>query len=305
MVSVQRIKAAVGPHQPNKPDDVSLVQMYLGVHERWLDGQPSPSVNGQWNDETKAAIIAFQKNAAALKKPDGIVGPHGYTMTALTKPVILPPSHQVFSTTGWHHPNDQLTDADFQNAAMQLGCEVAAIRSVAQVEVGRQGAWDAQGRPTILFERHKFAHHTHGSYNHTHPDISNPTPGGYGLDRAQYERLRRAAMLNEQAALKSASWGMFQIMGENHVAAGYSNITAFVNAMLQSRSAHLSAFVSFVKSNRNLKVAIQKKDWTAFARGYNGPKYAENQYDTKLLIAYQSFSAGASPSGQQTAGARR
>jgi hypothetical protein len=35
--------------------------------------------------------------------------------------------------------------------------------------------------------------------------------------------------------------------------------------------------------------ALQKKDWKAFARLYNGPGYAQNGYDEKLSTAYSSF----------------
>jgi hypothetical protein len=35
--------------------------------------------------------------------------------------------------------------------------------------------------------------------------------------------------------------------------------------------------------------ALQKKDWKAFARLYNGPAYAQNRYDEKLCNAYSSF----------------
>ena len=34
---------------------------------------------------------------------------------------------------------------------------------------------------------------------------------------------------------------------------------------------------------------LQKKDWRAFARLYNGPAYAQNRYDEKLSEAYSSF----------------
>ncbi|WP_081373109.1 N-acetylmuramidase domain-containing protein [Xylanibacter ruminicola] len=35
--------------------------------------------------------------------------------------------------------------------------------------------------------------------------------------------------------------------------------------------------------------ALQKKDWKAFARFYNGPAYAQNRYDEKLSMVYSSF----------------
>ncbi|MCR5643911.1 MAG: N-acetylmuramidase family protein, partial [Prevotella sp.] len=38
-----------------------------------------------------------------------------------------------------------------------------------------------------------------------------------------------------------------------------------------------------------VQTALQKKDWKAFARLYNGPAYAQNRYDEKLSTAYSSF----------------
>ena len=35
--------------------------------------------------------------------------------------------------------------------------------------------------------------------------------------------------------------------------------------------------------------ALQKKDWKAFARLYNGPAYAQNRYDEKLSKAFLFF----------------
>ena len=39
--------------------------------------------------------------------------------------------------------------------------------------------------------------------------------------------------------------------------------------------------------------ALRKKNWAAFAKAYNGPGYAKNQYDTKLAAAYASFATPA------------
>ena len=34
----------------------------------------------------------------------------------------------------------------------------------------------------------------------------------------------------------------------------------------------------FIRENRSMLAALQKKDWKAFARLYNGPAYAQNRY---------------------------
>ena len=44
-------------------------------------------------------------------------------------------------------------------------------------------------------------------------------------------------------------------------------------------------FTAFIQSNR-LDTYLRNKDWAGFAKRYNGPAYAENQYDKKLEKAY-------------------
>jgi len=39
--------------------------------------------------------------------------------------------------------------------------------------------------------------------------------------------------------------------------------------------------------------ALRKRNWAAFAKAYNGPGYAKNQYDTKLAASYATFAAPA------------
>ncbi len=42
---------------------------------------------------------------------------------------------------------------------------------------------------------------------------------------------------------------------------------------------------AFIQSNR-LDTYLRNKDWAGFAKRYNGPAYAENQYDKELEKAY-------------------
>lgn len=178
-----------------------------------------------------------------------------------------------------------LTDADVNAAAASLGVEPAHIRAICDVETGPQGAFDWAGRPTILYERHYFHRLTGGRFSGAHPDLSNPVSGGYGKFSAQYPKLLRAIELDRAAALASASWGRFQVMGENWKICGFPSLEHFVAAMMESEAAHLAACVAFIRSRR-LDGALRLGDWAAFARGYNGPGYVKNQYDTKLAAAF-------------------
>ena len=190
-----------------------------------------------------------------------------------------------------------LTDADFARAAKALNVEVAAIRAVAEVEAAGAG-FIADGRPAILYEAHIFHKETGGKHagakDRRGVALSSPTwnQSLYGATgAAQHNRYEDARKLNADAANKACSWGTFQILGQNFKACGFDNSQAFVDAMWTGgASAHLDAFVKFIQANK-LDTALRNKQWATFARGYNGPGYAANKYDTKMAAAYSKWKA--------------
>jgi len=191
-------------------------------------------------------------------------------------------------------PGTPLSQTGLDSALTADGIGAAAIWSVLSVETSGCG-YLPDRRPKILFERHIFSRLTNGAYDATDPDISAPTPGGYGdLGAHQYDRLQLAQQLNPDAALQSASWGLGQIMGMNFAAAGFSDVTAMVTAMISSEDAQLGAMAAFIKSN-NMSVKLQNQDWAGFASMYNGSNYAQNGYDQKLSSNYAAYSAGSLP----------
>lgn len=180
----------------------------------------------------------------------------------------------------------ELSAHHFLTAADLLMCEPAAVQAVAEVEAGPHGGFLETGEPVVLFERHLFHRLTSGKFDASYPDLSASRPGGYGKVSAQHGRLARAAQLDRDAALKSASWGAFQVLGLNHAVAGWPTLQGFVNAMYSSAAEHLLAMVRFVQSNK-LDRHLRDHDWAAFAKGYNGKNYRINKYDTKLAAAYR------------------
>jgi hypothetical protein len=186
--------------------------------------------------------------------------------------------------------------ADYEAAGAELGCERAAIQAVAQVESGRLGPFDpATGRMIILFEPHHFSSRSNRVFDQTHPHISYRRWGQRPYPNSQadrYAQLREAHALDPAAALKSASWGRFQIMGFNHRMCGHATVEAFVTDLAQSDARHLAAFVRFILADRVLLNAIRSKNWALFAEKYNGPRYAEHDYHGKMARAYASLSAG-------------
>lgn len=133
---------------------------------------------------------------------------------------------------------DRIDDTDYEEAAKELGCEVAAIKAVAKTETGSYGSYfnfedNDDYVPAILFERHHFHKYTNGKHDHFE-DISNSVGGGYGAKSVQYTKLVKAYALDKKAALKSASWGKFQILASNFATAGYASPEDFVLALSKS-----------------------------------------------------------------------
>jgi hypothetical protein len=207
-----------------------------------------------------------------------------------------------------------LTEADFADAARELGCSVAQIKAVFEVEAsgsgwftdvrgdilaldGPGGFIDGANLPKILFEAHIFDRETRGRFRASHPNLSSArwNKALYVGGQGEYARLHRAMQLDRVAALRSASWGAPQIMGFNHELAGFSTVEAFVEAMKTGIRAHLMAFVAYVKNSGLADELRQITTFHAsarpFARAYNGPAYAKNEYHVRIARAFAKHSA--------------
>lgn len=181
---------------------------------------------------------------------------------------------------------------DIAAAAATLQCEPAAIWAVCDIE-SAGGGFLPDKRPKILFEAHVFGRLTQHQWDASHPNISSPAWNSalYGPAGAhQYDRLNEAIQLDRNAALQSASWGMFQILGLNFAACDFPDIDHYVAATCAGEGAQLAAFVAFCRYNR-IDGYLRSHDWTGFALAYNGPGEAENGYDAKLAAAYQRRAA--------------
>ena len=182
-----------------------------------------------------------------------------------------------------------LDEKDFVDAAKLLRCEVATIKAIAEVESAGAG-FTKDNRPKILFEGHWFNKLTHNRFRESHPELAckNWDEARKYYKQNQYERLMKAKQLDPIEAMKSCSWGKFQIMGFNHSLCGHSDIISFVNDMYVGEHRHLFAFIQYCM-NRRLDSYIRDKIWAEFARLYNGPRYKENKYDEKLEKAYKKY----------------
>lgn len=235
------------------------------------------NIDGDFGDNTEAVVRDYQRRVGLVD--DGVAGPK--TQAAL----------QGYDTSRY------LKRKDLQQAAERLGVPLASVMAVNQVESRGEG-FAANGRPVILFERHVMHARLQANglsaaeadaHAAKHPALVNRSTGGYIGGTAEHQRLAQAQQIHAIAALESASWGLFQIMGYHWQRLGYLDAQHYADTMALSEAAQLDAFVSFIEADPALHKALKARNWKQFARIYNGPAYAKNLYDVKLARAYAQF----------------
>jgi len=223
-------------------------------------------------------------------KDDGIPGAR--TASALVSKIGLakPFDRAAFLTRYVNRTAPAITPAHIEEAAKRLNVTPAHIRMVRTVESGGR-SFDDQGRPVILFEPHIFHRRTGGKYSPSAFSYAKwgdrPYPKDYD---GRWTQLGDAAAQDEVAALESASWGLFQIMGFHWQALGYSTVQDFAERMARSEAEHLEAVVRFIEKN-GLAPALRRckagdpDSCRDFARAYNGSGYAAQIYHVKMAGA--------------------
>ncbi len=235
-------------------------------------------VDGDYGNGTVAGVKAMQ--AKARLPQTGVYGEEEQKLlTAVIKEKFLS-----FDTV------DQVAKAE------RLPAHV--LKAIADVEAKGSGFLN-DGRPVILFERHKFYKNLVAAkglavaraVQENNPNICHPLwdSSAYRGKEAEYRRLEQAKQFDESAALMSASWGMFQIMGENYKECGYSSVQQMVAAMYVSEGDHFKAVVQFIKKNKRILDAVLAENFVNLALYYNGPGYAANKYDVKLREAAKLY----------------
>lgn len=250
-------------------DTVKLLQQLLKDK-----GYYRYKVDGIFGVGTHKALMKFQKVNNLLA--DGVAGKRTWE-----------------ELRGNHIDPWQLTEQDIVRAAGELGCEVAAIKAISEVE-SQGGGFFEEGLPKILYERHIMNRQLEKAGLHLaaelgrkcRNDLVNKSWGGYRGGKLEWTRLRKAMELNKECALESASYGRYQIMGFHWERLGYKSPADYLEKMSINEGHQLDAFVRFIKADNRLLKALIDKDWATFAYHYNGPAYDEHDYDGRMAEAY-------------------
>lgn len=183
----------------------------------------------------------------------------------------------------------KLDDVDLPRIGYRINVGEDEVHAIMDVEAPGSG-FDDHGRPKMLFEPHVFYRNLSGEKRARAVKeglaYSKWVAGKY--PKASYPRLMQAIEIDQTAALKSASWGRGQILGENHVDAGFETVQEMVSAMMDDEEVHIDAMVNFLIANK-LDDDLREHNWEALARGYNGPAYKVHAYHTRLAQAYRKW----------------
>jgi len=193
-----------------------------------------------------------------------------------------------------------LTERDYEEVAAELGVEVPAIKAIVDIEAGKghRGFW-RDGKPVLNFDltvyRSRAARRkiNLGRYAKSHAVVfARPNIRKYGSQQAAVQaRFDAAASIDSVTAIEGTFWGMFQIGGFNYKLCGTSSPQEFLRLNSRSERDQLELFAEFI-TRSGLLPALKAKNWSAFARGYNGPSYAARGYHRRLAAAYARHKAG-------------
>lgn len=241
--------------------DVLIIQSHLGI-----------TPDGFFGDETENKVKEYQSLKGLVS--DGIVGNKTYSTFSVSK----------------------ISDADFKTLSSKLDVDVASLKAVYSVESGGSGFYTNSLRPKILFEGHIFwkeltkRNIDPTKYQSSHNTIlyRNWTKAYYKGGESEYTRIQEAWGINPEAALSSASIGLFQILGNNYALTGSSSVYDYWSKSCISEYNQLKLFGNFIK-NSGLLSYLKSHFWADFAKAYNGPSYKKNNYDKKLESAYKKY----------------
>lgn len=190
-------------------------------------------------------------------------------------------------------PVKKITLDELALLACKYGLHLADLQTIYEVETAGNG-FISNGNPKILFERHWFSKLTSGLYDVAHPDISGPYKDPkhqsyYKGPLGEWGRFDKAQALNRNAAIQSSSWGAGQIMGFHYKDLGFATPQAFLTENFKGEYEQFNIMLKFLSlpKNKAMFTALKDRQWTTFAKLYNGPGYKVNKYDTKLAAAHK------------------
>lgn len=171
----------------------------------------------------------------------------------------------------------RLDAIDIPRMAARIDLPEDRVRAVDETE-SRGAGFDKAGRPKMLFEPHLFYRMLKGRERDEAVAAGLAYPKwkkDYPVE--SYTRMVKAMKINRDAALRAASWGRYQCLGDHYAMLGYDAPDQMVKAFMDDEEAHLEGFITFI-INSGVDDDLRAGRYDVFFRVYNGPAYVENGY---------------------------
>ena len=204
-----------------------------------------------------------------------------------------------FDFTTFQGAANCIDSLDIPRLAHRIGVGEDEIHAFAEVEAANSG-FDSQGRPRMLFEPHVFYRNLRAGERDQAVTqglaYKKWRPGSYPRD--SYPRLAEALTINQSAALKAASWGRLQVLGENYAMCGYVSPEQMVSEMMHDEENHLEAGINYIlaagidddlRSLAGLTQPTTPADCAPIVRVWNGAGYAKGGYHIKFAKAHNKW----------------
>ena len=181
--------------------------------------------------------------------------------------------------------NKRLTNAQINELAIDSGYDYRVLKSIIQVESGQHGFHPVTGKIIIQFEpvwfKRLYKNWPQGSRHTTWQ--SNKVE----IQAAEWAAFNSAFAVNADAAMKSTSIGMMQVMGFHYATLRFNTVGHMWDFAKESEYNQVLLALKWIKTVRPLHKAIKDKDWQKIAYYYNGANYRAFRYDIRLLEAYR------------------
>lgn len=189
----------------------------------------------------------------------------------------------------------------FDNATIQaatrdaerIGVQPAALLAVAEIESAGHVYAKVVGRdePLIRWEGHYFYDRLKGAKRAqaVGSGLASPKAGKVknpASQSARWQIVARASKIDRNAALESISIGLGQVMGAHWSRLGFSSPSGMIDHARRGAAEQINLMVRYIEEF-GLADELQRLDFEAFTRGYNGKGGIANGYHTKMRAAYE------------------
>jgi hypothetical protein len=178
-----------------------------------------------------------------------------------------------------------LIPAQIIDLANLHGYDPAALDAVIDVESSGHGFSPVTGKIIIQFEPAWFKREYADWRRYAAGSVW--VNNGIGPQNVEWRAFDNAFSIDPDAAMKSTSIGLMQIMGFHYDVLGFKTVGEMWDFAKVSVANQLEQGIRFVKSIPALDKALQHKDWQTFAYYYNGSGYRKYNYDERLKKAYE------------------